>query len=176
MARAGRKRKVGERFPAGQIRPAEEGPSPAVVKRLRVAAMMGMCDPHWGSIAGLCYLQKVIDEHEYEAAKRFGDLHAQYIGVIGGPRQPKTSTGEMPSRAAEIDVDTDHGDREAKRHISVMTRYNDAHTALLMVSPATEADLIRFCGMPGQTPTNYEGMIRIKSGLRTLAALWKISK
>jgi hypothetical protein len=176
MARAGRKRKEGERYPAGQIRPAEEGPSPAAIKRLRSAAILGMADPQWGSVAGLCYLQKMIDDIEYEAAKRFGDLHAQYIGVIGGPRAPKTSTGERPTRAAEIDVDTEQGDREAKRHITVMTRYNDAHTALLMVSPATEADLIRFCAMPGESPTGYEGMVRVRSGLRTLAALWKITK
>ena len=173
---AGRKRKEGDRYPAGQIRPVEEGPSPAAIKRLRVAAMMGMCDPQWGSVAGLCYLQKMIDDIEYEAAKRFGDLHAQYIGVIGGPRQPKTSTGERPARSMEVDVDTEQGDREAKRHIAVMTRYNDAHTALLMVSPATEADLIRFCSMPGESPVGHEGMIRVRNGLRTLATLWKITK
>ena len=176
MARAGRKRKIGERYPAGQIRPVEEGPSPAVVKRLRSAAVLGMADPHWGSVAGLCYLQKVIDDCEYEAAKRFGDLHAQYISVIGGPRQPKTSTGERPSRSADIDVDTEQGDLEAERHIAVMSKYNDAHTALLSVSPVTEADLIRFCAMPGESPTGHEGMIRVRSGLRALAVMWKIIK
>ena len=176
MARAGRKRKNGERYPAGQIRPQDDGPSPAIVKRLRSAAILGMADPHWGSVAGLWYLQKVIDDSEYEAAKRFGDLHAQYIGVIGGPRPPKTSTGERMSKSQNVDVDTHQGDLEAQRHIAVMTKYNDVHTALLTLSPLTEAELIRFCAMPGETPTGHEGIIRIRAGLRALADLWKISK
>ena len=58
MSKAGRKRKIGERFPSGQIRPTDDGPSPAAVKRLHSASLLGMADPTWGSIAGLYYLSK----------------------------------------------------------------------------------------------------------------------
>lgn len=174
MSRAGRKRKIGERFPSGQIRPTDDGPSPAAVKRLHSAALLGMSDPAWGSIAGLYYLSKKIDEAEYQAAKRFGDLHSQYISVIGGPRPPKTSTGEMPAKVAQIDVDSELGQQQADRHITIMTRYNEAHGALLIVGPMVESDIIRFCSHPGQTPDGYAGMIRVKNGLKALAELWKV--
>ncbi len=176
MSRAGRKRKVGERFPTGQIKPEEKPASPAAIRRLRDAALMGMADPQWGSVAGIYYLSKKIDEIEYEAAKRFGDLHAQYIAVIGGPRPPKTSTGERSAKSAQIDVDTELGEAEALRHVAIMTRYNDAHGALLMVSPAVEADLIRFCSIPGETPSGYAATLRVRDGLRALAALWKVKQ
>lgn len=174
MSRAGRKRKIGERFPSGQIRPDDDGPSPAAVKRLRSAALLGMTDAQWGSIAGLYYLSKKIDDAEYQAAKRFGDLHSQYISVIGGPRPPKTSTGEIPAKVAQIDVDTVVGIEQADRHIAVMTKYNEAHGVLLMVGPTVEADIIRFCSHPGETPNGYDGMIRVKNGLKALAELWKV--
>lgn len=175
MSRAGRKRKVGDRFPAGQIRPEEQSASPASIRRLRDAALMGMADPAWGSVAGLFYLSKKIDEVEYQTAKRFGDLHSQYIGVIGGPKQPKTSTGQIMSSSADVDVDSAAGDEQAKRHIAIMTKYNDAHTALLVISSAAEADLIRFCAMPGEAPVGHEGVIRVKNGLKALAELWKVT-
>lgn len=174
MARAGRKRKEGERFPAGQIRPEESPASPAAIRRLRDAALMGMADPQWGTMAGLFYLSKRIDDAEYAAAKRFGDLHSQYISVIGGPRAPKTSTGERQSPSAQIDVDSELGEAEAVRHRVIMTSYHDAHTALLMVCPSVEADLIRFCAVPGESPAGHAAMIKVKDGLKALASLWKV--
>lgn len=174
MSRAGRKRKVGERFPAGQIRPEEPSASPAAIRRLRDAALAGMADPQWGTMAGLFYLSKRIDDTEYAAAKRFGDLHSQYISVIGGPRHPKTSTGERQSPSAQIDVDTEMGEAEAVRHRIIMTNYHDAHMALLMVCPSVEADLIRFCSVPGESPSGYAAVIRVKNGLKALASLWKV--
>jgi hypothetical protein len=134
-----------------------------------------MADPQWGSVAGIFYLSRKIDEIEYETAKRFGELHSQYVAVIGGPSQPKTSTGERRSVASQIDVDTDLGEEEARRHIHVMSRYNDAHTALLGIGPLAETDVIRFCSMPGESPAGYESMIRVRNGLAALAVLWKVS-
>lgn len=174
MAKAGRKRKAGDRFPAGQIRPEEKSASPAAIRRLRDAALMGMADPQWGTVAGLFFLNKLIDEVEYEAAKRFGDLHAQYISVIGGPRPPKTSTGERPARSAQIDVDTELGEAEAKRHVAILTSYNEVHLALKMIDPATEADLIRFCSVPGESPAGHAAMLRLKDGLKSIASIWKV--
>ena len=174
MSRPGRKRKIGDRFPAGQIRPEEQPPSPAAIRRLRSAALAGMADQQWGTMAGLFFLNKKIDEVEYETAKRFGDLHSRYVAVIGGPRPPKTSTGERPARAAQIDVDTEQGGIEAERHIAILTSYNDAHGVLLGLGPAIEADLIRFCAVPGESPAGHAALMGIRDGLRALAGLWKV--
>ena len=67
MARAGRKRKIdAPRFPNGQVKPGEQEPSPTLVKRLAAYSLAGMQDPQWGSIPGVFYLSKKIDETEYE--------------------------------------------------------------------------------------------------------------
>lgn len=174
MARAGRKRKIGERFPAGQIKPEESGASPSQIRRLRDAALAGMADPQWGSMAGIFYLSRKIDEIEYETAKRFGDLHSQYINVIGGPRPPRSSSVERASPVSSIDVDTELGEEEAQRHIVILNKYNDAHTVLHKIGPSAEADIIRFCSIPGESPAGYEAMIRVVMGLRELSVLWKI--
>lgn len=174
MAKPGRKRKSGDRFPSGQIRPEEQPPSPAAIRRLRNAALMGMADQQWGTMAGLFFLSKKIDEVEYETAKRFGDLHSRYVSVIGGPRPPKTSTGERPARAMQIDVDTEQGEAEAKRHVAILTSYNDAYSLLQSIGPSTEADMIRFCSVPGESPSGHAGLLRIKDGLRALAGLWNV--
>jgi hypothetical protein len=174
MARAGRKRKIGERFPAGQIKPEESGASPSQIRRLRDAALAGMADPQWGSMAGIFYLSRKIDEIEYETAKRFGDLHTQYISVIGGPKSPKSSNPERGSLGISLDVDSELGEEETKKHINIMGRYNDAHTVLLGIGPAAEGDIIRFCSIPGESPAGHEAMLRVRWGLRALSVLWKV--
>lgn len=174
MARAGRKRKIGERFPAGQIKPEESGASPSQIRRLRDAALAGMADPQWGSMAGIFYLSRKIDEVEYETAKRFGDLHSQYISVIGGPRPPRSASIERASPVGSLDVDTELGEEEAQRHILIMNKYHDAHTILHGVGPSAEADIIRFCSIPGESPAGHEAMIRVRFGLRALSVFWKV--
>lgn len=175
MARAGRKRKIdAPRFPNGQVKPGEQEPSPTLVKRLAAYSLAGMQDPQWGTVPGVFYLSKRIDEIEYETAKRFSNLYSQYIRVINGPRAPKTSSGEQLGQTVQIDVDTFLGQQEASRHADVLVRYNDAHTALQNAGMNVMAEVINFCADSGQTPCGWEGMIKLKKGLGVLAVLWNI--
>ena len=175
MARAGRKRKIdAARFPNGQAKPPDQTPSPILIKRLAAYSLAGMQDPQWGTIPGVFFLSRKIDETEYETAKRFGDLYSQYSRVLNGPRKPKTSTGEPSSVSCQIDVDTDAGQKEADWHVGVMQRYNDAHMILNALGNDIEGEVMRFCIDSGQTPVGWEGFIRLRKGLAALAGYWNI--
>ena len=112
---------------------------------------------------------------EYHAARRFGDLHHRYLLTIGGPRPPKTSTGERVSKSSNIDVDSDAGHNEADRHIKTLNEYNESKAILDAIGKTIEGDLILFCAMPGQTPSSYDNFLKIKRALKLLANMWKIS-
>lgn len=175
MSRAGRKRKIGvERYPSGQIKREEEAPSPALVKRATLMSMIGLASPEFGTIAGLYFLRRMIDGYEYEAAKRFGDLHRQYAGCVGGPKRPTSVDMEGSIKQAPIDPDSDAGERERDRHIDILRRYNEAHVALRQAGHGVEYEVVQFCDGLGQTPAGHEAMLRLRSGLNALVILWKI--
>ena len=175
MARAGRKRKLdAPRYPNGQVKPSEQEPSPTLVKRLAAYSLAGMQDPQWGTVAGVFYLSRKIDEVEYETAKRFGNLYSQYIRVINGPRAPKTSTGEFVGASAQVDVDSEAGQHEAQKHQDITVRYLEALTILINLGENYPSEVVRFCADAGQTPCGWEGMIRLRKGLEALALFWNI--
>lgn len=176
MARSGRKRKVGDRYPGGQIRAEDVGPSPAQTKRLMMASLAGMADAAWSTIPGVYFLSGKITSVEYEAARRFSELLERYTMTLQGPRYPKTSNAEKGSVGAPVDVESHAGQEEIKRHINVMQRYNDVHVVLIGHGLLVEAAVLSFCAGLGQTPNGYEGLLRAKRGLNALAEFWKINE
>ena len=175
MARAGRKRKLdAPRYPNGQVKPSEQDPSPTLVKRLAAYSLAGMQSEQWGTVAGIFYLSRKIDEVEYETARRFSTLYSQYLRVINGPRAPKTSTGEFVGASAHIDVDSEAGQREAQKHKDVSAKYLEALDVLMNLGDAYHSEVVKFCADSGQTPCGWEGMIRLRKGLEALALLWNI--
>lgn len=176
MARPGRKRKEGLRYPGGQIRPEDTGPSPTSAKRLMIASLAKMADPQWSTVSGIYFLTGKISQNQYEAARRFSTLLEAYLMCLQGPRRPYTSSGERGSLGAPVDVDTDAGEAEADRHIGIMQRYNDAHLALVSTGRMVEISVVKFCDGLGQTPIGFDGLIRTKRGLDSLAMLWKIKE
>lgn len=151
----------------------DDSPSPCATKRLMMAALAGMADAQWGTVAGRYYLTGTIDHNQYEAAKRFGSLCEAYAQVMLGPRSPKTSTGERGSVGYEIDPDTDSGQAEVDRHVKTRQRYNEARVLLTGYGPSMEIELSKFCVGGGSVP-NYEVMIQIKDALSALALMWRI--
>ena len=175
MARAGRKRKEGDRYPGGQIRPEEVSLSPTQAKRLMMASFARMADSEWATVPGMYFLGGKISSSQYEAARRFSNLIDAYVRCMYGPRRPYTSSGEKGSVGAPVDVETDAGMAEANRHIGIMQRYNDAHVTLTSTGYMVESCVVSFCEGIGQTPLGHEGLIRTKRGLDALVGLWKIS-
>ena len=172
--RAGRKRKIADRYPGGQIKKTEDAPPPALVKRATIMSLMGLAAPEYGTTAGLYFLRRIIDGHQYEAAKRFGDLYRQYTGCVGGPRGPKSVDVGGVIKQAPVDVESAAGEREAQRHVDVLQRYHEAHSALRLAGKGVEDEVVRFCDGIGQTPHGHEGLIRLRQGLGSLVIIWKI--
>ena len=158
------------RYPGGQIKRDVEH-SPALTKRLVMAALAGMADPQWATVPGRLYLAGKITEAQYEASRRFSMLIEDYAQAFLGPAPPRTSTGERGSYSAPVDPDTMDGEREAGRHVRVRLRYAEATHVM---APQTEHELCKFCGNFPEVPS-YEELLRIKSGLDALVALWRIA-
>jgi len=175
MSRPGRKRKIDvARFPSGQIKREDEAPSPTLAKRASMMALIGLADPSYGTVSGIFYLSRKIDSSEYEAAKRFSELHQQYLGCIQGPKQPSGNKMERGQPNAAVDPDSDAGEREATKQVNTQERYRDAQTVLRAAGIGVEDEVVRFCHGFGETPTGHQGMIRVMRGLNALTVLWKI--
>lgn len=174
MARAGRKRKIGaERFPGGQVKP-EEHVSPTQAKRLMMAALAGMADPQWGTIAGRYFLTGGLSSTEYEACRRYAVIRDSYARAMMGPPPPRTSSGQRGSLSGPVDPDSDMGASEAEAHQRAIKRYLEAQFILKSQGPAVEIEVSRFAGEHGAAPT-FEELRRIRLGLRALASLWRMS-
>ena len=176
MARAGRKRKINvARFPNGEdIRREEQPPSPTLVKRASMMALVGLCDPMYGTVAGVFYLSRKIDADEYEAAKRFAEIHSKYIRALGVPRLPISPKMERGQPQAPIDVDSDAGVSEADMQVDITDKYQTIQMILKSSGKGVEEDLIRFCDGVGQSPCGWESMLRVRKGLSALVTMWKI--
>ncbi len=175
MARVGRKRKIGvERLPSGQIKREPDGLSPALAKRITVLALSGYADPCWGTAPGLYFLSQKISADQYESAKRFGELYKTYTTCLGGPQSPRSISMERGLGNSPIDPESAQGEREAKRQIDILSRYNDALIALRTVGRETENVVIRFCDGLGHSPSGYAELLILKDGLSALSVLWKV--
>ena len=152
----------------------QEAPSPALVKRASTMSLLGLASPEYGTTAGIYFLRRIIDPHEYEAAKRFGDLYRQYSVCVGGPRRPKSVDVEGVIKQAPVDAESDAGQLEAERHIEVLRRYHEAHSALTAAGRGVEVEVVQFCDGIGQPPNGHEGLIRLRRGLGSLVIIWKI--
>ncbi len=175
MARVGRKRKIGvERLPSGQIKREPDGLSPALAKRITVLALSGYADPVYGTAPGVYFISGKINPEQYEAAKRFAELYRQYVGCLVGPQPPRSVNLERGAAQAPIDVDSDAGEREALRHVSVLGRYQDALLAVRGAGNGADNIVIRFCDGVGQSPTGYAELLLLRQGLSALSVLWKV--
>lgn len=66
-------------------------PSPAEVKRLRLAALMGLRDAVWSSVLGYLYMSTKINEEQFHAGDRWIMLARRYHRVMKGPGEPRTA-------------------------------------------------------------------------------------
>jgi len=152
----------------------DQAPSPTLVKRASTMSLLGLASAEYGTTAGIYFLRRIIDGHEYEAAKRFGDLYRQYSGCVGGPRRPKSVDVEGVIKQAPVDTESEAGLLEAERDVDVLKRYNEAHMALRSAGRGVEVEVVQFCDGIGQAPNGHEGLIRLRQGLGSLVIIWKI--
>ena len=92
-------RAAAEREPNGRLSRATkveiDARSPAEVKRLRDAAILGMRDPLWGTELGRLFLRNRITPQQFEAGKRWRSLVECWRRLQGGP-SPHEKGGLAP--------------------------------------------------------------------------------
>jgi hypothetical protein len=170
-SRPGRKRKVNvERFPGGDIKPQEEV-SPAVAKRMMLAASARFADETWGTVIGRYLLTGQITQVQYEAGRKFGALVESYDRIMLGPKPPGQSIGEK-IRGAEIDPNSEAGEAEVERHKQVLEAFDKAR--IVIGSHVVFEHTRSVCKGVGEIPHSYEVFLMVRAGLGSLAVAWRI--
>lgn len=188
MARAGRKRKQGlyqVREPNGRLSRALEATveacSPAEVRRLRDAALVGLRDEMWGSEIGRLFLDNKISAEEFEAGKRWARMAALYNHAISAPspdaracsfeRRGKSHSPDPDSKEGQIIVERDR--RAVEEMNAALAAMRDAHAALLGAGMLAERSVRAVCERD-EAPEGYAGLESLKLGLLWVAKHWGI--
>ena len=176
MARVGRKRLDGARYPSGDRRP-EERPAkeyaPTAVKRLIDAAVAKMGDPEYGTVIGRLVLTGILNTREYTAGKRWAITVAEYEAAMGMPSpNPKSIVIGAPSKGEPPDPESDAGVAQAKAAARARKRYEAAHRELLKCGSDAEKAVRALCEGIGKSPSCHEQILSAKRGLEALAKLW----
>jgi hypothetical protein len=157
------------RAPSGRLSRADQTPefSPALVRRLREAAVAGMAAPEWGSEVGRLFLCYSITEAQYEAAKRLRQLVADYWKAIGTmPPYPKTGALEIGMGRSPEQTDEHH----TRKDRATIARMEAAYQALgplriAVCSVVCDDTLVFAFDLP-----------KLKTGLTILEHLWGLTK
>lgn len=175
MARVGRKRLDGARYPSGDRRREERnnGYAPSAVKRLTDAAIAGMRDPEWATVIGRLYLAGTFTTSQYSAGKRWATVWAEYCVATGIPSpDPKSVVLGEPSRGEPPDPDSDAGRAAAKKAAKARKRFEEARRELLKCGEDAEKSVRAICEGLGKSPSCYEQILATRRGLDALAKLW----
>jgi len=135
MARAGRKRKAGNRQPNGQLsRPGENQQAAEMVSvgvRARVlhfgAPENQARDPNWGHTLGVLMLKGIIDKHQLAAGNAYMEQYFRYCRLKGfPPRNAKVASyAEMIAGMSSGHIPDDDTVKRAQARIT------DAQTAVI---------------------------------------------
>ena len=141
MAKAGRKRKQGERHPSGDLI-LERATAPAAIRRLREAALAGMQDSRWGTEAGRLLLLGRLTDKQYEAGCRWMTLYQRASSAMQSRPHVLSASDYNRSSGAASDPDSERGIEEAKRHLKDMETYQKALVKLAAHGPITNRALV----------------------------------
>jgi len=170
-----RKRKgVKAREPNGRPQ-RERYESPAEVRRLRDAALIGMRDPEWGTELGRLFLAGKLTAEEFAAGRHWAKLAAGYRTAMQSPSpDPKALDMDGGARGASADPDSEEGQAEAERHKRAKAAYLTADANLLLFG-AKPHRAVRLVCERNEVLLDYQQLIDMKRGLCGLAAYWNLT-
>lgn len=93
-AKSGPKRKAGERFPGGKLKPTDRdssGPPGALVRRLFDLAKADAADPRLATAIGWLRLHDILSDRQFAAAEAYARLRGQYEAIMQVPRRTAAS-------------------------------------------------------------------------------------
>ena len=178
---AGRPRKIGERYPSGDLRKDHRGSksgyqeryAPAEIKRATDAAMAGLRDAHWGTVLGRFYLTGKLTGAQHAAGKRWAETWDDYCVAMGLPSpHPKSLVIGAPSRGEPPDPDSDAGRAAARSAERARKRFEAAHKILIREGMQAEKAVRDICEGVGKSPIGHEQFLHALRGLTALAKFW----
>lgn len=172
MARAGRKRKAGDREPNGRIDRKEKETvySPAAVKRLTESAVALAHDPKFGTVLGVMLLKGDLNARQAGAGWQWAEIAQEYYSAIGATSlHVKAISYERGAKGEAPDLDTPAGEAMTERDKRAVKRFERAFT-ILQSQGATSATLCRrLCEGRGIAPDTYEQRCQAIRALDALA-------
>jgi hypothetical protein len=153
-----------------------EAVSPAVVKRLRDAAVLGMRDAEWGTELGRLFLMGEIAGPDFTAGKRWGNLVVAYHLAIGAkPPYPKAMSFERRNPSPEPDAESDKAKQKLKTEIAIIDDMREAHAVLIGAGMLAERAVRAICEQ-NDASVGIFGIANLQRGLAWLALHWGLSQ
>lgn len=184
MSRVGRKRLQGAREPNGRLSRtvSNEGrrsldrfvnavPA-AEAKRLRDLAVAGIRERIWGSTLGQLFVTNTITASQFEAGRRWDELHRKY-GFAIDARPVRSATLTRGANAVAADPNSDEGWAITERDMGIIWEFRAAHK-VLKDRPAIEMRMRALCEGMGQQPDSLADLQMAVQGLDLLAKHWGV--
>jgi hypothetical protein len=146
--------------------------SPAEIRRLRDAALVGMRDHEWGTELGRLFLQDEIEPVEFEAGKRWGRLVEAYHRATGAPPVRSMAFDRAP-RSAQVDPESEEGQAQAAADRAIAEDMREAHAVLMSAGMRAERAVRQICE-EREASVSVVGLDNLRAGLRWLAKHWGI--
>lgn len=175
---AGRPRKNAQRHPCGKIVQAlqDSGYSPAVARRLIDNAARGAADAVFGTPLGRLHLEGKINATQFAAGKKWDQVNADYREAMQSPNPNPSATPMGASRSEPPDVDSERGQRIARRHKSAVQAFEHAHAVLIAGGMLTEVAVRSLCEDDGKNLSSHLMLLRARDGLTALANFWRLNQ
>lgn len=172
MAKTGRKRKTGERYPSGQIRPER---SPALIRRIVEYGDKLGCDPRLGTVMGRMLLAHEITAAEFDAAERYGELVGRVDKLKGypvktGPRSPGYEAGYGRTSGYGLDPSEEEVERIRRTEAALA-----AAEAVLKVLPLAKS-AIYMAAVEDRLLPSHEMRLAFVAGARALEIHWRSAR
>jgi hypothetical protein len=155
-------------------RPQRERPlQSAEIRRLRDSAIAHMRHAEWGTVCGMLFLNEKIDAVQYEASKRWGQMHSAYGPAICSPFPVKTLQFDK-GHGHPPDPDSDEGKSQAQRDRDAVEGFREAHSKLICAGKLAEY-VVRNAVERNEYPVGTEGVEALNRGLIALALHWGLT-
>jgi hypothetical protein len=176
------KRKFAPREASGKVQRARVGdrrqPQPTSageIRRLVESSLAGMRDPLFGSMLGRLLLAEKISPGEAAAGKRWGELASRYSASRLSPQAPRSVRYDADVGGRAPDPDSDAGLIDAKKDRRAAEDFREASHALHSLGNGSFKAIAAIVER-GEAPTGHDQLQSLRTGLQTLATLWRNDK
>jgi hypothetical protein len=175
MSKPGPKRRKGDRYPSGKLKP--EDP-PAAVRRMLDLARAGAADQLLATQLGWLRVNGLLDDRQVAAGMRFAAIVGQHDRVHGLPRRATPALsyqrgfGGFGGGRAEFNPDSP--DYDAEKIVAIIGRYEEVVDVLRGLDPSGKTHrLIVAVAVEDQAP-EWSDRAALARGLDALARYFKL--